>query len=211
MGDENRLLVKDPFWWLSWFWTSIWWVFWPMSITVSHPLVDGYHLWWLSPLMAITIGDYHEWWKWSDAEYHGWWVSTPSWGLPDNEYQWVMRIVFIRRLPWGMRITEWWLSQLMVIMADEKHWVMASSWQSSLITISDGWQCEYFMDIGWRVDGEWMESEWILCVWRVRELVNIGVLWPSSSFSYSLLGSHGSMVSVAPNLNVSWLHGLYDS
>ena len=180
---------------------------------------DGYHLWWLSPLMAITIGDYHEWWKWSDAEYHGWWVSTPSWGLPDNEYQWVMRIVFIRRLPWGMRITEWWLSQLMVIMADENHWVMASSWQSSLITNSDGWQCEYFMDIGWRVDGQWMESEWILCVWRVRELVNIGVLWPSSSFSYSLLGSHGSMVSVAHGLSVSQSlclcvhgpHGLYVS
>ncbi len=122
-----------------------------------------------------------------------------------------MRIVFIRRLPWGMTLTEWWLAQLMVIMADENHWVMAISWQSSLNTISDGWQCEYFMDIGWRVDGEWMESGWLLCVWRVRELVNIGVLWLSSSFSYSLWVSHGSMVSVAPNLNVSWSHGLSDS
>ena len=59
-----------------------------------------------------------------------------------------------------MTLTEWWLARLMVIMADENHWVMASSWQSSLITISDGWQCEYFMDIGWTLDGEWMESGW---------------------------------------------------
>ena len=141
--------------------------------------------------MAITIGDYHEWWKWSDAEYHGWWVSTPSWGLPDNEYQWVMRIVFIRRLPWGMRITEWWLSQLMVIMADENHWVMASSWQSSLITNSDGWQCEYFMDIGWRVDGEWMD---IVCMKSERA----GQHWCSLTIFFILLLS----------LRVTRIHGL---
>ena len=165
----QRSFMIRTFWWESSLMTSTFRCQQPWLVTITF---GDYHFWWLSPLTTITFGDYHLWWLSWVLKIIRCWVSWPSKYTPMVVIWWWWWWWWW--VPWRMRTTEWWLSH-------GNHPCSPSVMGGN-------------MSISWTLDGHWTDSGWILCVWRVRELVNIDVLWPSSSFPCSL--------------SVTWVHSL---
>ena len=234
MGDENRLLMKtsiggDYHWgWRSWtvgthlVATIIGWWSWSMAITdechlpmmvtdyllswlmnttewwlslasdghllatIIHDkdllmriMVGDYHLWRLSLLVTITFDDYREYWKSSDAECHDR-VSTPPWWSSDDDDDDDDEY----HGGWEPLSDDYLMA---IILAHHQWWVA--------IWVFHG----HWMDIGRIVDGYCVYEEW--------------ESWSTLMFSdhlprsLALLVSHESIVSMSPNLNVSWSYG----
>ena len=129
--DECHLPMMVTDYLLSWLMnTTEWWL---SLASDGHLLATIIHD--KDLLMRIMVGDYHLWWLslWVTITFDGY---REYWKSSDAECH------------DRVSTPPWWSSD-----DDEYQWVMAISWQSSLITISDGWQCEYFMGIGWILDG----------------------------------------------------------